>query len=403
MLELEEALAKVLAAVPPPSAEPVALNEAYERTSTETIRAPLALPVFDNSSVDGYAVRAADVAGASPSAPVRLRLAGRVAAGETFESELATGCCVRLFTGSPLPPGADAAVMQEDTRTEPDHPGEVSILETVKPWENVRLRGEDVKPGTTVVKAGEVLSVGRITLLAAVGAARVSVGRRPRVGLLATGSELKEPGGPLAPGEIYESNRAGLALLIGRAGGLARVFPVVTDVLEETRVALGHAMHENDVVVTCGGVSVGELDYVKSAFEQLGGQLEFWRVAIKPGRPFAFGRLGGKLLFGLPGNPVSALVTFLLLVRPALLRWQGALEVALPSCPGVLAERIANPGTRRSFLRVTVDAAGAVHSAGGQSSHFLSSLAEANGLLDVPPETAFDAGLSVPVMRWEFR
>lgn len=401
MLELEEALARVLAAIPPASVESVRLHEAHERVLTESIQAPLALPVFDNSSVDGYAVRAADVVRASQSGPVRLRLAGRVAAGETIERELAVGSCLRLFTGSPLPQGADAVVMQEDTRIEANDPKEVSVFGPVKPWENVRLRGEDVKPGTTVATAGEVLSVGRITLLAAVGAARVNVGRRPRVGLLATGSELKEPGNPLAPGEIYESNRSGLALLIGRAGGWAHVFPIVTDVLEATRAALGRALEECDMVVTCGGVSVGELDFVKGAFERLGGSLEFWKVAIKPGRPFVFGRLDEKFLFGLPGNPVSALVTFLLLVRPAILRWQGAAEVALPVWRGVLAERIANPGARRQFMRVTVDAAGAVRSAGGQGSHFLSSLAAANGLADVPPKTTLDAGANVSVLRWE--
>ena len=175
------------------------------------------------------------------------------------------------------------------------------------------------------------------------------------VGLLATGSELQEPGQPLAPGRIYESNRLALAALMERAGAVPRTFPLVADVLAATSLALADAFNQCDAVVTSGGVSVGEMDFIKRAFEQIGGELQFWKVAIKPGRPFAFGRCRGKLLFGLPGNPVSALVTFLLLVRPALLRWQGATDVSLPVHPGVLAEPLVNHGERRHFMRVKVD------------------------------------------------
>jgi molybdopterin molybdotransferase len=239
-------------------------------------------------------------------------------------------------------------------------------------------------------------------LLAAAGLARVQVGRQPVVGLLATGSELTEPGHPLGPGRIYESNRATLAALIGRAGAVPIVLPLVADVLAETSLALADAFSQSDAVVTSGGVSVGEMDFLKRAFEQIGGSLEFWKVAIKPGRPFVFGRLQGKLLFGLPGNPVSALVTFLLLVRPALLRWQGATDVSLPAHPGVLAEPLANLGERRHFIRVKVDATGKVRSTGIQASHVLSSVAAANGLVDVPADTTLAEGSAVTVLRWEY-
>jgi molybdopterin molybdotransferase len=178
------------------------------------------------------------------------------------------------------------------------------------------------------------------------------------VGLLATGSELPEPGLPLASGRIYESNRLALATLIKRAGALPRTYPLVADELAATTLALEDACEQCDAVVTTGGVSVGELDFIKRAFQQIGGELAFWKVAIRPGRPFAFGRRRGKLLFGLPGNPVSALVTFLLLVRPALRRWQGAANVSLPVQPGVLAEPLVNDGGRRHFMRVTVDPVG---------------------------------------------
>ena len=216
-------------------------------------------------------------------------------------------------------------------------------------------------------------------------------------------SDGSQPQGPcgLAPGQIYESNRVGLAALVQRAGGIAKLFPLVPDTLVATRLAVVETFNQCDIVVTSGGVSVGEMDFIRRAFEETGGSLDFWRVAMKPGRPFMFGHRRGKLLFGLPGNPVSALVTFLLLARPALLRWQGATEVSLPAHPGHLTEPLANPGARRHFVRVKVDAVGNVASAGLQASHILSSLAAANGLVDVPPDTILPAGAAVPVMRWE--
>jgi molybdopterin molybdotransferase len=189
--------------------------------------------------------------------------------------------------------------------------------------------------------------------------------------------------------------------MIRRTGCLPKVLPLVSDALAATRLALERAFDQCDAVITSGGVSVGEMDFIKQAFEQTGGSLQFWKVAIKPGRPFVFGSCREKLLFGLPGNPVSAFVTFLLLVRPALLRWQGAQDVSLPSHPGVLVEPLANPGQRRHFLRVKVDAAGKVRSAGVQASHILSASAAANGLVDVPPETTLAVGAQVQVIRWD--
>jgi len=401
MLELEEALARVLEAVPPPTVEDVPLNRAVGRVLAEPVRSLIDLPIFDNSAVDGYGVRAADVASAKAASPVRLRLAGKAAAGEVFAGEVTPGTCVRLFTGSPLPSGADAAVMQEDTRVGPNAPGEVLIQEAVKPGENVRWRGEDLKSGATLAVAGEVLNTGRIALLAAAGLTGVRVGRHPVTALLATGSELREPGQQLAPGQTYEANRLALGALTEHAGAVPRTFPLVPDTLQATSQALADAFNQCDAVVTSGGVSVGELDFIKRAFEQIGGNLQFWKVAVRPGRPFAFGRYRGRLLFGLPGNPVSALVTFLLLVRPALLRWQGATDISLPAHPGVLAEPLANPGGRRHFMRVKVDAAGRVYSAGLQASHVLSSLAMANGLVDVPADSILATGATVRVLRWD--
>ena len=504
MLELEQAVEKILASLPVPKPEVIPLAEAYGRVAAEKILAATDLPPFDNSSVDGYAVRAQDVASASAQTPITLQLLGRIAAGENFTGQLSTGQCIRIFTGSPMPRGADAVVMQEDTRslaqdqtsaispsaetTSPSPPrsggegrgevafgaqGDVSILDPVKPWENIRFHGEDIKRGAVIIEPGTRLGAAHIALLAATGVGQLKVNRRPSVALIATGSELKDPAdgtpsacsasSPLDPGQIFESNRAALAPLIAATGAIPKIFPIVPDTAEATRAALSLSFADCDIVVTCGGVSVGEMDFVKSAFEELGGQLDFWKVAIKPGRPFVFGRLdeksslieapiehqnpckseasvslsspkggegrgeealrvqgeapfdvprsmldvrcspaeGEKFLFGLPGNPVSAFVTFLLLARPALLRWQGATNINLPTSPGTLAEPISNPDHRRHFVRVTVDAEGKVHSAGTQASHILSSLALANGLIDVPPKTTLAAETIIRVLRWE--
>jgi molybdopterin molybdotransferase len=401
MLELEEALAQILAAVPKPIPENVALSSSCRRVLAEKVVSAVNLPLFDNSAMDGYAVRSTHVTGAKPNSPIKLKLIGRVVAGDVFLSELEPGTCVRLFTGSPMPRGADAVVMQEDTRAVPESPGDVFVLEPVKAGENVRPRGEDVTAGSSLAETGVVLGAARLGLLAAAGVAQVSVGRRPIVGLLATGSELQEPGQSLASGQIYESNRLALAALVTQAGGIPVTFPLIRDSLEATREALSQAFGQCDIVVTSGGVSVGEMDFVKDAVTSSGGELQFWKVAIKPGRPFVMGRRGSKLLFGLPGNPVSAIVTFLLLVRPALLRWQGASEVSLPKTQGILAEPAVNPGTRRHFLRVRIDLNGHVRSAGIQASHVLTSLALANGLLDLAPRTNLPAGTSVQVLCFE--
>ena len=401
MLELEAALERILAQLPPARPETVALAGAHRRILAERVVAPIDLPGFDNSAMDGYAVRSADLREAGEAKPVSLRLRGRVAAGEVFAGEVAHGECVRIFTGSPMPQGADAVVVQEDARLDEVQPDNVQFTAMVGTGENIRLRGEDVAQGAILGEAGDVLNAGRICLFAAAGMTQVCVGTRPKVGLLATGSELAEPGQPLPPGGIYESNRAGLAALAALAGAMPKLFPLVEDTLAATQDALRKAFQECDVVITCGGVSAGEMDFIKSAFENINGRLEFWKVAIRPGRPFAFGRWQEKFLFGLPGNPVSAFITFLLLVRPALVRWQGAKETGLSAQTAMLAEPLANSGQRRHFVRVRVDSSGQIRSSGAQGSHVLSSLAAANGLVDLPPNKTLPAGAVVPVLRWE--
>lgn len=396
MLELETAVARLLAALPAPQLERISLAQAAGRIVTAPVVASIDLPPFDNSAMDGYAVRAADVASASNASPVRLKLQAYVPAGATKQCAVAQSACARIFTGAPIPEGADAVVMQEDTRREGDS---VFILDSAKPGENIRRRGEDVSAGTVLIAAGTEINAGALALLSAAGVSEVAVNRRPIVGVLATGSELQESGRPLHPGQIYENNRIMLGNLISGAGATPRMFPIVRDTLTDTIAALQQAFEECDFVLTSGGVSVGELDFVKAAFEQLGGRLDFWRIAVRPGKPFVFGTYQGKFLCGLPGNPVSAFVTFQILVRPALRRWQGVENISLPKRTGVLGEAISNPSERRHFMRVICDDNGLVRSAGKQASHVLGSLAAANGLLDVPPQTNWATGKAVPVLR----
>jgi molybdopterin molybdotransferase len=401
MLSVEQALERILAAVRPLPAETADLRAALGRYTAEPLHSTVDLPPADNSAMDGYAVRAEDLAPAEAHAPVALRVIGTAPAGVVFDKVVEPGTCARVFTGSTLPRGADAVVMQEDVKENAQDPRSVLFVERARPWENVRLRGEDVKAGVLLLEAGARLTAPRLSLLAAAGISAVRSGRRPTAGLLATGNELREAGRPLEAGAIYESNRAGLAALARQAGAVPKIYPLVPDDLAATKEALELALSECDVVISTGGVSVGEMDWVKAAIAAIGGQVDFWTVSMKPGKPFAFGRWKEKLLFGLPGNPVSALVSFLLLARPALLRLQGALEVWPRTIPATLSEPLANHGERRHFMRVTLDERGGARSAGQQSSHILSAMARADGLVDVPPNSTFSAGTIVAVIPFD--
>lgn len=397
MLPLEEATARILAKISPLAIEEIALSNSYRRIAARDIPSPINLPGFDNSAMDGYAVISKDLSHATESRPVKLECLGEMSAGGSASTTVTRGTCMRIFTGAPLPEGADAVVMQEETRRLDGDPGSVLVIDQVKPWENIRFSGEDVKVGSKILRTGDRIGSGQIAVAAACGVSLLKVGKHPKVGLLATGDELVEPGGTLAAGQIFESNRTTLSQLVTRAGGVAVSYPIVPDDLKKTCDALITASNECDVVVTSGAVSVGDRDHVKPAVEKLGGSLDFWRVSVRPGKPFVFGKVQGKHFFGLPGNPISSFVTFLLLVRPAILKLQGATQLRLPTARGVLSEPFENRGNRRHFARVAIDATGQVRSAGLQASHALSSLANANGLIDVPPDSVWKAGQVVAV------
>ncbi|SFO80375.1 gephyrin-like molybdotransferase Glp [Pseudomonas borbori] len=344
---VDEAIAELLARAPaPPPVERVTLNQALGRVLAEPLYAPFEVPAWDNSAMDGYALRAADL----PAAGGCLPLAGRIAAGDAAAQALPAGHAVRIFTGAPLPSGADSVVMQEQCRLE----GGQVWLPPVPGGEHVRRRGEELAAGTQVLGVGQRLRPQELGLLASFGIDRVAVYRRLRVGLLSSGNELREPGETLQPGQIYNSNRYSLAGVLSSLGLEVHDYEIMADELAASRDALSLAASEWDLLITSGGVSVGEEDHLKQAIRELG-ELHLWRLAIQPGKPLAFGEVGGKPWLGLPGNPAAALITSLVVARPFLLRAQGCLDV-LPQplrLPAGFAWRKANG--RRQYLRARLE------------------------------------------------
>lgn len=395
LMPLDEAWTRLQAeltawcATHPPAREQVDSFEALGRVLAEDVVSPVDVPPLDNSAMDGYAVRAAELAGEGR----RLRQSQRIAAGALGEP-LAGQSCARIFTGAPVPPGADAVVMQEQTEVLPD--GQIRFLADVAPGQNIRRRGEDIAVGQTVLRRGSRLEAAALGVAASVGRAQLAVYARPRVAVLTTGSELVMPGQPLPAGAIYNSNRHTLRGLVQGCGAQHRDLGCVPDALDATRAALRAAAAEHDLIVTSGGVSVGEEDHLRQAVMAEGG-LAFWALAIKPGKPFVFGWLnrpdGSRAWYmGLPGNPVASHVTFLLLVRPVI----GLLAGEGWRLPGALTLRAGfawpRPDKRREFLRARLGPDGQVQLHPHQGSGVLSSAAWGDGLVDVPPQTVIQPG-----------
>lgn len=395
MLSLEEAQEKILSLISPGAVSTVPVDSALGGWLSEDVFSQADLPSFDNSAMDGYAVRSEDLGDVRVDRRIRLKCAQTIPAGAYPTFNLKPGECARIFTGSVLPRGADAVVMQEDVELQGEW---VEFQESVKPLENLRLRGEDLKRGETLANRGERLTPGLIAVMSASGVHHVRIGSRAKVVVLATGTELVEPGGELPPGGIYESNRAMLSAFLRESGATAEVAPLVPDTLQGTSEALERAFQTADVVISSGGVSVGDYDFVKEAFERIGGKWNFWRVALKPGKPFVFGTVGHKLFFALPGNPISAAVTFLLLVRPAVLKLQHAANVHLPALDGVMAERTQNRGDRPHFIRGIMSPDRVIRTSGPQASHLFRSFARANVLVRIPADAVLEQGTSVKAL-----
>ena len=391
MLSFEEALARLESAAEPPTAtETLDLAAAHGRVLAADLRSSLFVPPHDNSGMDGYAVRCADV----PADGTRLPVSQRIPAG-SVGSRLAPGSAARIFTGAPIPAGADAVVMQEDCRADGES---VVIGRQPAAGDFVRHKGDDIRAGDVVLPAGTRLGPAEIGQAASIGIARVPVYRRLRVAVLSTGDELTEPGEPLPPGGIYNSNRFMLRAAIERIGCEVSDGGIVADTFESTRQALRAAAAGHDLIVTSGGVSMGEEDHVKPAVEAEG-ELTMWKIAVKPGKPLSFGRVVDAAFVGLPGNPVSALVTFLTLVRPYLLRRCGVRDVATAALQ-LPAGFAWNTGARREFQRVRVDAAGHLERFANQESSVLTSCVWADGLASVPPESRVSVGDPLPYVAF---
>jgi molybdopterin molybdotransferase len=392
ILSVSEALNRLLAEFRPLESEAAGLEASLGRVLAETLVAPLDLPPFANSSMDGYAVRAADVAGAGPHAPAALAVVADIPAGaRPPDTLLSAGSAARIMTGAPVPPGADAVVPIEatdDARSSAggSPPGTVRILAPAQPGANVRLPGEDVQAGQAVLPVGRVIRPAEIGLMAAMGVSQVRVTRRPRVAVLSTGDELAEAGQPLQPGQIRDSNSHSLAALVATYGGQPLRLKRAPDRLAAVRERLDEAQAAGaDLILSSAGVSVGAFDVVRQALEE-DGALTFWRVNMRPGKPVAFGRVRGIPFIGLPGNPVSAAVTFEVFARPAILKMGQRPSLQKPQVQARLDDEVRSDG-RESYLRAVVrrESNGyAVRLTGRQGSNLITSLTKANALLVIP-------------------
>jgi molybdopterin molybdotransferase len=405
MISVEQALEMILARIDILEAEERPVLDCLGQVLAEDVFSTINIPPLDNSAMDGYAIRAEDSRGASPPSPRILRVIDAVMAGSISGCEVAPGTAIRIMTGAPVPTGADAVVRFEDTDEagrlppgETQRPVEIGIRREVAAGADIRRAGEDVSQGSQVLSRGTVIRPSEIGVLASLGRAMVKVIRRPVVAVLATGDELVNAGEPLPPGKIYNSNTYSLAALVLRYGGVPRVLGIASDREDALVSQLSHG-RDADLLITSGGVSLGDYDVVKDVLAREG-EINFWTVRIKPGKPLAFGTIRGMdktgaarniPLLGLPGNPVSVMVTFELFARPAILKMMGRRYLSKPVIEAVLEDSIENTDGRRVFARAVVEERNGQYFArttGPQGSGILTSMSLGNGLAIVPEDEA---------------
>ncbi|MFT3708635.1 MAG: molybdopterin molybdotransferase MoeA [Archangium sp.] len=388
LLSVDEAWKRILGAITRLPSESVEINDALDRALVSSIDVRRTLPPWDNSAMDGYAVRSAD--------GTRLKVTQTIFAGDRPTQPIEAGSCARIMTGAPLPPGADAVVMQERVQTDGDR---ITLEESAKPGQHVRKRGEDVRAGERLFDAGRVISLGDAGSLWSQGLTHVEVARRPRVAVASSGDELVELGST-DENAIIDSNGPVIAAAVARAGGRATRIGRARDTLDSHVALFEKGLQQHDVLITIAGASVGEKDFAREALFKLGVDIDFWKVAMKPGKPLAFGKRGDTFVFGLPGNPVSAMVTFELFVRPALRVLQG-LPAFPPHRQAFLGAPVHKAAGLRHFIRATTSVKDGVTWAtplSSQSSGALSSASGATCLIDVgEPETNVEAGSEIRI------
>lgn len=381
-LSVDEALAAILERVPVLDAEEVPVLEALGRVLAEDVRADLDVPPFDNSAMDGFAVRAEDTVGATVDRPVRLRVTADLPAGRVPSTRVGPGEAIRIMTGAPMPEGADAVIRVEDAESVD---GDVLIRRSVRPGNDVRYAGEDVRAGATILTRGTFVRPAEVGMLATLGKKWVRVFRRPRVAVLTTGDELVDIDEPVTPGKIRNTNLYSLCAQVRWAGGEPVSLGVARDTVPDLEAKVREGM-ACDLLVTSAGVSVGDYDVVRVVLDRLG-KVEFWRVRMKPAQPFAFGQIGGVPMFGLPGNPAASMVAFDLFVRPAILKMAGHQRLRKPEVEAICEDDLSNRGGRRWFVRGVVrraDGEWRVRRSGPEGAALMTTMCRANCFIVVP-------------------
>jgi molybdopterin molybdotransferase len=391
MLSVEEALERILAEITPLENTQIALPDALGLVLAEDVIAQEDMPPFANSAMDGFALLSKDSV-PREGQPPRLRVTGTIAAGYVAEHSVEEGTAMRIMTGAPVPAGADAVIQVELTRSEGPESNWVEILAEVAPGNNIRPAGEDIRHGQIVLRRGTTINAWEIGVLATLGCSKVPVIRRPRIAILATGDEVVDVSEPLQPGKIRNSNSYLLEAAVRQAGAEPHRLGVARDTVESLREKFSEAV-QYDLILTSGGISVGEFDLVKTIMQEQG-QIDFWRINMRPGKPVAFGRIGSVPLLGLPGNPVSSAVTFELFGRPTIRKMQGYTHLLRPQIDVIVADGIHERVTRRHYIRAYVKQHGdhfIAHTTGNQGSNITTSLLNANALLIVP-----EGGTTIP-------
>ncbi|MFQ5483248.1 MAG: gephyrin-like molybdotransferase Glp [Nitrospinaceae bacterium] len=401
MITVAEALSAILSKMKFKGVEKVALDRCLGRVLAEDVVSTRNNPPLDNSAMDGFALIAGDIQTATPESPVRLQLTGNVPAGYQSDQTLKRGETFRIMTGAPIPAGADCVLMQEDTERDGDH---ILCLDKAVPGENIRRAGEDVRAGETVIAKGVTLTPSHIGMMAVVGRSSMAVAQRPVVAVLSTGDEIVDLDGDATGPRIYNSNGYMLCAQIRAAGAVPVYLGIARDTEEDLLRHFEWAL-KCDAIVSSGGVSVGDYDLVKATLDRLGNEMSFWKVAMKPGKPLAFGRIGSRPVFGLPGNPVSSFVSFEQFVRPALRKMMGARDLLLRTVKARLTQTVTKRTKRLHFMSATLasqDGEYTVTPAGEQGSGVLKSAMNANGLMIFPLECdALQAGETVTVQMLE--